>query len=95
MYHAARALLLTKNISPKTHAGVLRMLGLEFVNKNLLESTYSEAFQHALALRSEANYTPDANINKEKVEDAIVLVGGGDWERKKGVKRVYKSPEIH
>ena len=47
MYHAAKALLLTKNISPKTHAGVLRMLGLEFVNKNLLESTYSEAFQYA------------------------------------------------
>jgi len=44
MYHAAKALLLTKNISPKTHAGVLRMLGLEFVNKNLLESSTARHF---------------------------------------------------
>ena len=32
MFHAARALLAAKNIAPKKHAGVLRMLGLEFVS---------------------------------------------------------------
>ena len=72
MYHAAKALLLTKNISPKTHAGVLRMLGLEFVNKNLLESTYSEVFQYAFTLRNEADYTPDTDISRERAEDVIL-----------------------
>ncbi|WP_203218960.1 HEPN domain-containing protein [Geoglobus acetivorans] len=35
MYHAARALLLTKNIAPKKHAGVLKMLGLESSVKDI------------------------------------------------------------
>ena len=48
------------------------MLGLEFVNKNLLESTYSEAFQYAFTLRNEADYTPDTDISRERAEDVIL-----------------------
>jgi len=48
------------------------MLGLEFVSKNLLEDMYSEAYQHALTLRSEADYAVEANVSREKAEDAIL-----------------------
>jgi len=43
MYHAAKALLLTRNIAPKRHSGVLQMLGLEFVNKGYLEEVHARA----------------------------------------------------
>ena len=33
MYHAAKALLLIRDVSPKTHKGVIQAFGLEFVKK--------------------------------------------------------------
>ena len=56
MYHAAKALLLTKNVTPKKHTGVLRMLGLEFVNKGYLEEIYAEAYKYAFDIRQKADY---------------------------------------
>ena len=41
MFHAAKALLALKNIAPKKHSGVLRMLGLEFVNKGIWKANTS------------------------------------------------------
>ena len=43
MFFAAKALLLAKNISAKTHRGLIRKFGLEFVNRNLIEECYGRA----------------------------------------------------
>jgi len=71
MFHAAKALLAAKNISPKRHAGVLRMLSLEFVKEGLLEETYANAYKLAFDLRSDADYTVDARISEEMAEEVI------------------------
>jgi len=71
MYHAAKALLLTKNIAPKKHAGVLRMLGLEFVNKGYLEEVYAEAYKFAFDIRQKADYGIEFKIEKETAEEVV------------------------
>jgi len=71
MYHAAKALLLTKNITPKKHTGVLRMLGLEFVNKGYLEEIYAEAYKYAFDIRQKADYGVEFKIEKEVAEEVV------------------------
>ena len=71
MYHAAKALLLTKNVTPKKHTGVLRMLGLEFVNKGYLEEIYAEAYKYAFDIRQKADYGVEFKIEKEVAEEVV------------------------
>jgi uncharacterized protein (UPF0332 family) len=42
MYFAAKALLLKRDITVKTHKGQLTKFGLEFVNEGLLKSIMEE-----------------------------------------------------
>ena len=71
MYHAARALLLTKDISPKTHEGVIAKFGLEFVKKDIIEKYYSKALAKGKDVREIADYNVIAEITEEEAE-AIV-----------------------
>ena len=71
MYHASMALLLTKRIAPKKHAGVLRVLGLEFVNKGYIEEVYAESYKFALDVRQKADYGVEFKIDKETAEEIV------------------------
>lgn len=71
MYHAAKALLLTRDIAPRKHAGVLRMLGLEFVNKGYLEENYAEAYKFVFDIRQKADYGVEFNIDRETAEKIV------------------------
>jgi uncharacterized protein (UPF0332 family) len=57
MYHAARALLLTKNIEPKTHKGVLTSLGQFFIKTGTLERAYGKMLAYAKELRENGDYS--------------------------------------
>jgi len=65
MFHAAKAMLLAKNLSPKKHAGVLRMLGVEFVNKGYLEEAHAEAYKLAFDVRTDADYEGGIKVNAD------------------------------
>ena len=71
MYHAARALLLTKDISPKTHEGVVAKFGLEFVKKDLIEKYYSKALAKGKDVREIADYDVIAEITEEEAESIL------------------------
>jgi uncharacterized protein (UPF0332 family) len=71
MYHAAKALLLTKDISPKTHRGVIQEFGLEFVKKDLIEKYYSKALAKGKDVREIADYDVIVEISKEEAESII------------------------
>ena len=51
MYFAAKALLLKKDITVKTHKGLLSKFGLEFVNEGVVEEYYGRALRIAEELR--------------------------------------------
>lgn len=75
MFHAAKAILLTKDISPRKHSGVIKMFGLHFVTEGFVEETYARAFNHAFALRSRADYDVYYFPSYEEARDVVENAG--------------------
>jgi uncharacterized protein (UPF0332 family) len=72
MFYAARALLATKGVSPKTHGGVLHKLGDLFVKPGLLPSEMTSAMGATMELREQADYEPEsAAIDRTRAEEAL------------------------
>jgi uncharacterized protein (UPF0332 family) len=71
MYHAARALLLTKHLSPKTHEGMVAKFGLEFVKKNAIEKFYSKALAKGKDICEIADYDVITEITEEEAKSLI------------------------
>lgn len=65
LLHTVRALLLTKGLEPKSHEGVLRVLGQHFVKEGILETKYSHLFARLMKYREEADYNPAYIFTKE------------------------------
>lgn len=66
MFFAARALLSTKKIYPKTHRGVLAQIGLEFITKGYLDKFSAKVLSTAMEDREEADYGIISKIIKEE-----------------------------
>lgn len=58
LFYHIRALLLTEGLEPKTHEGALRLLGLRFIKKGILEPEISHIFSKLMKYREEADYNP-------------------------------------
>lgn len=56
MYSSALALLLKKNISPKTHEGVLRQLTKEYVKEGLFSKESYDYLYDGRTLRNKSSY---------------------------------------
>jgi len=87
MYFATKALLLKRNITVRTHRGLLSKFGLEFVDEGVVEKYYGRALRIAEELREEADYSISRDILKEEAE-AIVE----DAER--FLERIKRAIEI-
>lgn len=71
MFYAARALLATKQVYPKTHGGVLRALGLHFVTQGLLSKDLAAAFGVALEARQRADYGSLTAFTRDQTSEIV------------------------
>jgi len=71
MIYAARSLLALKKIHPKSHQGVIRILGLEFVTKGYLDEISGRAIATAKEDREDADYGIGINITKEEAKRVL------------------------
>lgn len=71
MYQVAIALLMTKDLTPKTHSGVLTMLSLHFVKTGIVKKKYFDMFAHAKEARENGDY--EAFYMPTKEEARLVL----------------------
>lgn len=55
-FYAASALLLTKDISPKTHAGTKQMFGLHFISPGIVGEQSGNFYAEIFEMRQEADY---------------------------------------
>ena len=55
-FYAASALLLCKDINVKSHAGVLKMLGLHFVQPGILSKETGRYYAELLMYRQDSDY---------------------------------------
>lgn len=71
MYHSAMALLRTKDVSPKTHKGLIGKFGKKFIKNGKMDRKFSKMLSHAESLRESADYGIEPEI---KSEDAAKTV---------------------
>ena len=71
MFHAAKAVLASVEEHPKTHEGVVRMFGKNFVKTGIFPAEMGKILVLAKGLREKADYEPRIIVRKEHVEDII------------------------
>ncbi|MBN2251366.1 MAG: HEPN domain-containing protein [Candidatus Altiarchaeota archaeon] len=75
MLYAARALLSSKGIHPKTHNGVMTKLASEYVNKGVLDRESFQLFASSQEDMEDADYGLLADISRE---EAIRITRGAE-----------------
>ena len=55
-YYAASALMAKFGYEAKTHAGIIRLLGLNFISKNLMNKELGDAYYKLFTLRQKSDY---------------------------------------
>ena len=73
VYHGAKAALLNKGISPKSHEGIERMFSLYYVKVNLIETDIGRIIGRLMKLREEADYYPETSFNLNDSTEAIEM----------------------
>ena len=64
MFYCARALLLSRGITPKSHAGVHAQLGREFIKTREISAKLFTEYSKALNMRHTADYDVLSNTRK-------------------------------
>lgn len=71
MFHAAKGILLIKDLHPKKHSGVISMFGLHFVNKGHIEEIYGKTLTRGAEYRGSADYDITFKATKEMAETVV------------------------
>jgi len=66
-FHATKALLLTRDLVPKTHSGVVNLLHLHFVQNGFFDFEHASFFSRLMQERIDDDYSDFLIINKEEV----------------------------
>ena len=78
LYYAASALLLSQGFIAHTHAGVIRIIGLEFVVKGILTKEDGRLFSRLFEMRQGGDYDDFLEWTEEDVapyfEKVVVLI---------------------
>ena len=71
LLHYARAMLLSRNIVPKSHHGAFLMFSQQFVKTNEVAQEYGKMLARQQKLREEADYVTDSTFSPEDVVAAL------------------------
>ena len=90
MYNV-RALLLSKDLEPRSHEGAIRLLGLHFIKSGLMSKSTAQIISKLMKYREEADYNPVSMFTKEDFaalrEEAETLATS--------IKKYLKEIKIH
>jgi len=71
MFYCARALLLSKGITPKSHAGLHAQLGKEFVKTGEIPARLYTGYSKALNMRHTADYDVFVEYTKGEAREVL------------------------
>jgi hypothetical protein len=71
MFHAAKAALLTKNISTYTHQGINVQFGKQFIVPGIFDKSVFRTFSKMLDIRQKSDYEIGFNASEEDAAHAI------------------------
>lgn len=72
-FHAASALLLSKNLSFNSHSGVLRAVGLNFVKTGQLDRHHGRDLNWLAELRQVGDYGESRHVTTDEAQTAITV----------------------
>jgi len=70
-FHATKALLLTKDLIPKTHSGVVSLLHQYFLSHGLFEISQASFFSRLMQERNEDDYNDFITFDEAKAAEFI------------------------
>ena len=70
-YHWARAVLLTRGLEPKTHRGVVQLIGLHFVASGKLTEESASWLAHLETYRELSDYSSSASFDRGQAKAEI------------------------
>lgn len=68
-YHATKALLLTKDIIPRTHSGIISQLYKHFVKDGSFDSEQASFFSRLMQERIDDDYSDSMVVNTDEVKE--------------------------
>jgi len=71
IYHATMAILILKDIHPRTHSGLISEFGLHFVKNGTIEDVYAKILAKAETKRIMADYDVDYQPSPKEAESII------------------------
>jgi len=77
MFHAAVAVLLTKDVKRSSHSGVISAFGEFFAATGVIDTVYHKYIREAFDLRQESDY--EANIEISEIEAEKMLNRAADF----------------
>jgi len=66
-FYAANALMVQFGFTAKTHAGLIRLLILNFISKNLIDSELGDVYYKLFALRQKGDYDDWVIVTEEDI----------------------------
>jgi len=69
---AADALLLTKDLRPKSHAGTMNLLGAHFIKTGIVDKKYARWFQEIMEARFHADYKRTKKVPRDEAQSALM-----------------------
>lgn len=70
-YHWARALLVSRGMDPKTHRGVIQLIGLHFVKEGGLSDEAGALLAHLETYRELCDYTSSAKFTEDQAREEL------------------------
>jgi hypothetical protein len=71
MYYSTRAILLSKDLTPKTHSGLLSLFGKYFIKSDILPKKLAKYLRKGFEARLLGDYNVSVRIQKENAQDLI------------------------
>jgi uncharacterized protein (UPF0332 family) len=68
MFYAAKAALLSLDIDPKSHAGVLNQFSQHFIKTGQLDKQYGRILALVRQVRETSDYNPETSVSQADVE---------------------------
>ena len=66
-FYAANALMVKFGFIAKTHSGIIRLLGLHFVSKNLIDGELGDMYYKLFSLRQKGDYDDWIVVNESDI----------------------------
>jgi uncharacterized protein (UPF0332 family) len=73
MFHIVEAILLTKNLSFKSHRGVISGFGQHFIKTKIFPKDMSDHLRNAMDKRCEGDYEYTTSINKDEANNLLKI----------------------